>query len=85
MIIVLTLRDKEVFPVRQEASTIYISARVPPELADAFGRVAKTRDRTFSAELRQAMREHLAATSDEAAPAGRLVEDRVVLEPDVEA
>lgn len=26
--------------------------------------------------------EHLAATSDEAAPAGRLVEDRVVLEPE---
>ena len=76
--------------MRQEASTIYISARVLAELADAFSRVAKTRDRTLSAELRQAMREHLAATSgehlaatsDEAAPAGRLVEDRVVLEPE---
>jgi len=79
---VLTLRDKEVFPVRQEASTIYISARVPADLAHAFGRVAEARDRTISAELRQAMREHVAATSDEAAPAGRLVEDRVVLEPE---
>ena len=82
VIFVLTLRDKEVFPVRQEASTIYISARVPADLAHAFGRVAEARDRTISAELRQAMREHLAATSDEAAPAGRLVEDRVVLEPE---
>jgi len=45
VIFVLTLRDKEVFPVRQEASTIYISARVPPELADAFGRVAKAASR----------------------------------------
>ncbi len=82
VILVLTLRDKEVFPVRQEASTIYISARVPADLAHAFGRVAEARDRTISAELRQAMREHVAATSDEAAPAGRLVEDRVVLEPE---
>ena len=76
--------------MRQEASTIYISARVPADLAHAFGQVAEAHDRTISAELRQAMREHLAATSgehlaatsDEAAPAGRLVEDRVVLEPE---
>ncbi len=67
--------------MRQEASTTYVSARVPSELADAFGRVAKTRDRTLSAELRQAMREHV-AMNDEAAPVGRLVEDRVGMEPE---
>jgi predicted transcriptional regulator len=66
----------------QDASTTYISARVPTELVEAFCRVAETRDRSRSAELREAMRRHVAATSEEAAPVRRLAEDRVVTEPE---
>lgn len=60
--------------MRQEASTTYISARVPLELAQSFGRLAALRDRSISAELRQAMREHVAA-GDEAAPRVCLAQD----------
>ncbi len=71
--------------MRHEASTTFISARVPVELAQSFGRVAALRDRSLSAELRQAMREHV-ATSGEAAAPGCLVQDRLGMEAaDVEA
>ena len=65
----------------QDASTTYISARVPVALAAALWRVAKMRDRSLSAELREAMRDHI-AINDETEPAGRVVEGRIGMEPE---
>jgi hypothetical protein len=41
-------------------TTTLIAARVPVEIVDRFVKIAAGQDRTFSAELRRAMREHLA-------------------------
>jgi predicted transcriptional regulator len=39
---------------------VQISARIPADLAEALERAAEREDRTFSAELRQAIRRYLA-------------------------
>jgi hypothetical protein len=41
-------------------STRHIGGRVPADLADAFEQFAAREDRTVSAELRRAMKTHLA-------------------------
>ena len=43
------------------AATVHIGARIEAELVERFGVLAALRERTFSAELRLAMRNHLAA------------------------
>jgi hypothetical protein len=48
----------------EDTQTVHITARVPRELATAFERVAIEQDRTVSAELRRAMRQHVDACTD---------------------
>lgn len=51
----------------QGVRTVHIAARVSPELADAFRRFSRKRDRPVSAELRRAMQFYM-AQNDESAP-----------------
>jgi hypothetical protein len=48
--------------IEQERTTV-LSASVPPSLVEAFKACARAHDRTLSAELRVAMRAHLAEPS----------------------
>lgn len=57
----------------KEAPTKLVAAQCPTDLATAFARLAKRRERSLSAELRLAMRAAVGANgleNDESAPAG---------------
>ena len=59
----------------KEIPTTMIAAQCPVDLASAFARLAKRRERSLSAELRFAMRTAVAASGlekEESAPSGAL-------------
>ena len=64
------------------SQTTFVGVRAPVELVEALAQLAAARDRTLSAELRQAMRAHIGAPSDEAALPGGPVHTRAGREPD---
>lgn len=46
-------------PDTREGTHVQISARIPADLADALERSAREADRTFSAEIRRAIKQYL--------------------------
>lgn len=49
--------------------TVQIGVRVPKEIAEEIQRIAESQDRTFSAEVRRALREHVKRERREVAAA----------------
>ena len=47
-----------------ESKHVQISARIPAEMAKALEKSAADNDRSFSAEIRRAIRQYLAAKTD---------------------
>lgn len=47
--------------------TVQIGVRVPKHIADELARIAESQDRTFSAEVRRALREYVQRERAEAA------------------